>query len=161
MSRIFPYSAVPVTSGMVYPSIYVGDGATFVHQEVLGVVDATTLTTDAIWRLAFWMPPTLPSGTCKLQVMALADATTGNLIINPKWASVAAEEDSSSATLNAEGDTTISWGANDDDEYKFAEITLDADTPVGDEIICMDLTIVNTGTTLAVHSGLIVSIIFE
>lgn len=162
MSVVWPHSAVPVTSGMVYPAIFSGDGGTFTHQEGLGVVDATTLTSDAIWRLAFWMPPTsLPSGTCKLQIWALADAVTGNLKINPKWASVAAEEDSSSATLQAEGTQTISWGANDDDEYKELKVTLDADTPVAGEMIVMDLTIEDTNTTLAVHSALIVRIIFE
>ena len=115
---------------------------------------------DATWELRFKMPPTLPTGTGKLSLIPLADAVTGNAKVNPKWASVAIGEDPSSATLNAEGTTTITWSTNDDDEYQEAKVTLDADTLVANEMVVMDLVFETASWTLAVISTWIVSISF-
>jgi hypothetical protein len=158
---IYPSSAFPVTSGFVYPGCHVGAGANSKQDCGLQVTDATTLTTDAIWRLRFWMPPTLPSGTCKLRIWALANATSNAMKINPKWASVNAEEDPSGATLQAEGTNTITWAAGDNDQYKELKVTLDADTVVAGEMIVMDLTFEDTSTTLAVVSTYHVAVIWE
>jgi hypothetical protein len=158
---ILPLSQFPV-SEHVFPRVHVGAGANSKHDEGLGVTDATTLDADAIWRLRFLMPPSsLPSGTGKLRLLSLANATTGVLKVNPKWASVAVEEDPSSATLNAEGTSTITWGAGDNDQYKETKITLDADTLVADEVVAMDLTFEDTATTLAVESTHYAAIIWE
>lgn len=158
---IFPHSAFPVDAGLVFPNFHVGDGANSKQDEGLGVTDATTLDQDATWRLRFQMPPTLPSGTGKLRILSLADAVAGDLKINPKWASVAVEEDPSSAALNAEGTSTVTWAAADDDVYKETKITLDADTLVASEEVVMDLVFENVSTTLAIESTHIVSIIWE
>jgi len=156
---IFPHSAVPVTSGRVFPNIHIGAGASSKHDEGLGV--EASVGADATWRLRFQMPPSLPSGTCKLLLRALANATSGNAKVNPKWASVAAEESPSGATLNAEGTSTLSWSTGDNDQYKELKITLDADTPVAGEEIAMDLVFETTSWTLAQVSTWIVSIIWE
>lgn len=154
---LFPSSAVPVTAGRVFPNIHVGAGANSKHDEGLGV--EASVGADAIWRLRFQMPPSsLPSGTCKLRLLALANATSGDAKVNPKWASVAVEESPSGATLNAEGTTTVTWASGDNDQYKSAEITLDADTPVAGEIIAMDLVFETSGYTLAQVSTWIASI---
>lgn len=157
---IFPHSAFPVDS-VLFPNFHVGAGANSKHDEGLGCPDATTLVADATWRLRFQMPPTLPTGTGKLRILALANATTGVLRLNPTWVSVAVEEDPSSATPVAEGNNDITWGAGDNDQYKELKVTLDADTLVASEEVVMELVIVNTGTTLAVDSTLIGSIIWE
>ena len=161
---LFPSSAVPVTSTKVFPYVHVGAGAGSKHDEGLGVM--ASLDGDAIWRLRFQMPGTLPSGTCKLRLLALAVNGTGGAQVakvNPKWASVAVDEDPSSATLQAEGTTTVSWAASgaDSDKYQEAEITLDGDTPVGGEIVAMDLTFETSGWTLSQISTWIASIIWE
>lgn len=143
-----PDSAVPVTAGFVFPNIHVGAGANSKYDRGLGVTDATTLTTDATWALRFPIPPELPTGTLKLRILSLANASTGNLVVNPQWASTAPSEDPSVISLNAEGNTTITFTAVDD--YKETKITLDADTPVVNEILVMNLVIVNSGTTVAV-----------
>ena len=158
---IFPHSAYPVNAGLVFPNFHEGAGANSKHDEGLGVADATTLNADGIWRLRFLMPPTLPTGTCKLRILSLANATSGDLKVNPKWASVAPEESPSGATLNAEGTSTVTWGAGDNDQYKETKITLDADTPVASEVIVMDLTFEDTSTTLAVVSTHICAVIWE
>ncbi len=157
---LFPYSIYPVTSGRVFPNFHSGDGGTGSHDEGLGV--EASLGADATWRLRWLFPAgALPTGQCKLRLLALADAVAGDAKVNPKWASVAVEEDPSSATLNAEGTGTVTWGANDDDEYKELKINLDADTPVAGEILCMDLVFETTSWTLAQVSTWIASLVWE
>lgn len=155
---IFPHSEYPVSAN-VFRNIHVGAGANSKHDEGMGVV--ASLGADAIWRLRFQMPPALPTGTCKLRILALANATSGAAKINPKWVSVAVEESPSGATLVAEGTNTVTWAAGDNDQYKSLVVVLDADTPVASEEIVMDLTFETSGYTLAQISTWIVSVIWE
>ncbi len=156
---IFPNSATALTTDRVFPNFHIGDGANGHRTRGLGV--QASVGADSIWDLEFHMPPTLPTGTCKLRLIALADAVTGDAKVNPKWASVAVEEDPSAATLNAEGTSTLTWGADDDDEYKELKIMLDADTVVASEMIVMNLTFETSSWTLAVVSTWVPSIIWE
>ncbi len=155
---IFPHSAFPVSS-RVFPNFHVGAGANSKHDEGLGV--EASLGADAIWRLRFQLSPTLPTGTGKLRLLALANASTGVAKFDPKWASVAVEESPSDAALNAEGTGTITWGAGDNDQYKELKVTLDADTLVAGEEVVMDLIFETASWTLAVVSTWIASIIWE
>lgn len=155
---IFPHSAYPVSSN-AFPNFHVGAGANSKQDEGLGV--AASIAADTIWRLRFQMPPTLPTGTGKLRLLALANATSGDAKPNVKWASVAPEESPSGATLNAEGVGTLTWGAGDNDQYKELKVTLDADTLVGGEEVVMDLTFETASWTLAAVSTWIPSIIWE
>ena len=77
------------------------------------------------------------------------------------WASIAAEESPSGATLQAEGTQTITWAASDNDVYKVSDVTLDGDTVVAGEMIALDLTFEDTGTTLAVASTHYATILWE
>lgn len=157
---IFPHSAFPVSSN-VFPNFHVGAGSNSKHDEGLGV--AASIASDATWRLRFQLPPTLPSGTGKLLLRGLSEAPAGSkdAKINAKWASVAADEDPSSATLSAEGTTTVSFGTSDGDKYKEAKVTLDADTLVAGEEVAMDLTFESSGWTLDKVSTWIASIRWE
>lgn len=156
---LFPNSAYPATAGRVFQNFHVGAGSNSKHDEGLGV--EASVGADSIWRLRFQMPPTLPTGTGKLRLLALANATSGNARVNPKWASVAPEEDPSSATLQAEGATTLSWSTGDNDQYKELKVTLDGDTLVAGEMVVMDLTFETASWTLAQVSTWIASIIWE
>ncbi len=156
---IFPHSAFPVTADRVFPNFHVGAGANSKQDEGLGV--EASVGADSIWRLRFQMPPALPSGTAKLKLVALANAVAGLAKVNPNWVSVSAEEDPSSAALNAEGTSTITWAAGDDDVYKVLKIDLNADTVVADEEIVMDLIFETAAWTLAQISTWIVSVIWE
>lgn len=156
---LFPQSAYPATANRTFYNVHVGAGASSKHDEGLGV--EASVGADTTWRLRFQMPPSLPTGTCKLRLLALANATTGNAKVNPKWASVAPEEDPSSATLNAETTSTLSWGAGDNDQYKELKVTLDADTPVASEVVVMDLVFETSSWTLAQVSTWIASVIWE
>lgn len=155
---IFPHSAFPTTSD-AFPNFHVGAGANSKHDEGLGI--AASLGADTIWRLRFQMPPTLPTGTGKLRLLALANSAANAAKVNPSWVSVAVEEDASAATLNAEGTGTITWAASDEDVYKELKITLDADTLVASEEVVMDLVFETASWTLAVVSTWIASIIWE
>lgn len=156
---IFPHSAFPVTAGRVFPNFHVGDGGNSAQDEGLGV--EASVGADSTWRLRFQMPPTLPTGTGKLRLLALADAVTGAAKFDPQWVSVAVEEDPSSAILNSEGTQTVTWSAADDDVYKELKVDLDADTLVASEEVVMDLVFETTDWTLAQVSTWIVSIIWE
>ena len=156
---IFPNSAYPVTAGRVFPNFHVGAGANSKHEEGLGV--EASVGADSTWRLRFQMPPTLPTGTGKLRLLALANATSGVAKVNPKWVSVAVEEDPSSATPVAETVQTVTWSTGDNDQYKELKVTLDADTLVASEVVVMDLVFETSSWTLAQVSTWIVAVIWE
>jgi hypothetical protein len=138
----------------VFPNIH---AATNAEREGFGVM--ASVDDDCMWRLWFQMPPALPTGTCKLLLRAIANASSGVAKVNPKWKSFAASETISSPSLNAEGTTTMTWTAVD--QLVESKIALDADTPVGGEEILMDLTMETSGWTLAVISTWSCSIIWE
>lgn len=141
---LWPHSAIPDTSGDVYPHVHVSGSA---YREGLGV--AASLSSDRTWHLEFTLPPVLPAGTCKLVLRAVANATSGAAKVNPKWVSVADGEDPFAATRSAEGTTTLTWSSGEADKIKESKITLDADTPVGGETLVLDLVFEASGWTLA------------
>jgi len=157
---IFSHSRLPITTDRVFEYVYVGAGATFKYDEGMGV--QASVGADAYWALRFQMPPSsLPTGTGKLRLIALANAAAGDAKVNPTWASVAIGEDPSSATAFAEGTSTLTWAAGDADKYKELKITLDADTLVAGETVCMKLIFETTNWTLAAISCWRASIIWE
>jgi hypothetical protein len=157
---IGPCSAAPDATGFVFPRIHLG--ATNSRRVAgLGVTDATTMTANATWFLVFELPPTLPSGTCKLRLLALANATANAAKVNPTWLSIAPEETYDTVSLLPEGTQTITWAAGDADQFKELKVILDADTPVAGELIFMSLIFEDSGYTLAVASTWLASIIFE
>ena len=89
---LLPSSTYPATTTLAFPNFHVGAGANVKRMEGLGV--QASVGADTTWELVFLMPPTLPTGTGKLRLLALANATTGNAKVNVKWVSIAAEEDS-------------------------------------------------------------------
>lgn len=156
---IFPNSCYPINQGKVFPNFHVGAGGVADHDQGLGVM--ASVDADLTWELRFHMPPAFPTGTGKLRLLALADAVAGDAKVNPKWASVAVEEDPSSAALNAEGVGTITWAGGDADVYKELKFTLDADTLVISEIVVMDLVFETAAWTLAARSTWIATIVWE
>ena len=147
---VAPISAFPATTGRVFESVHTGGGGNSPNEIGMGV--EASVGADSTWQLRFKMPESLPSGTAKLQLWALANATTGSAKVNPKWRSVAVEEDPTDTSLNAEGTSTLTWSTGDDDQYKELLITLDADTVVAGEMIVMDLVFETTSWTLAAIS---------
>jgi len=149
-------SAAPDGSGLVFPDVVVG--ATNGRRiEGLGVTDGTTLDADATWHLVFEPPGELPTGTAKLVIWSRS-LGTGDVIVNPTWASVADGENPDTITLTAEGAATITLSAT---AWEYNEITLDADTIVAGELIVMDLIFEDTSNTATAVSIHLVSVIWE
>lgn len=154
---LFPISAVPLTSGKVFPLLY--NGGSNDLEQMLGVM--ASLDGDAVWRLAFKIPPSLPTGTAKIVGHARANATSGNAKVNFKWLNVAAEEDPG-GTVIAETVDTVTWASGDADVIKEVKRTLDADTaPAAGETVYMDVTFETSSWTLAAQSGWQFYIIWE
>lgn len=144
---VHPSSAFPVTAPRVFPNFHVGAGANSKQEE--GLAFEASLGADAIWRLRYDLPTTLPTGTLTLRLRCLANATSGAAKLNPKWATVAPANDPSSATLTAEGTQTLTWAAGDADDYRDVDVALDAVTALAGNTIALDLTGETTGWTLA------------
>ena len=163
---IFPSSTFPAdTSARLFPIFYAGAGGNASpHDEGLGV--KASLDADAVWELRFPMPPAIPSGTLKLRLLALANATSGAAKVTVSdgvatpAASPAASGNPSAVTLTAESQTTVTWGANENDRYKEAKVTLSS-APAANDMLVVALKFQTSGWTLAQASCWIASVIWE
>jgi hypothetical protein len=161
-TRLGPISAFPATQGKVYPDVFKTASNDF-WIEGLGVM--ASLDADAELHYVWHVPKgDLPEGTCKLEVIMFSFDADGDAAFNPKWKSIAFDEDMDLAAggLNAEGESTISWtfGVNAN-QMRRATITLDADTVAADEFIQMRLALVSANWTLNQRSIILPSIIWE
>ena len=153
---IFPFSAVANdTTGQITIGTHVGSARNF---EGMRVADASTLSANRTFNLLFAMPVgSLPSGQLKLQVWATANATSGNLVLNPQWA---LSNSYDSVSLNDEGNmSAITFST----AHVIVEqtISLDAITPTADSILVMNLIVVDASTTVAAVSTFQAMLIWE
>jgi hypothetical protein len=156
---LFPYSIYPDTNGRIYPGPHIGGTNSRVD---FGMKVEASLGADSKLHLRFQMPPSIPSGTLKLDVVTLANATSGNAVLNPAWAVVAGGANPDTATLTGEGNTTLTWASGDNDDYKRTKIILDASTaPAAGEVVVMEITFVSASWTLAQVSTWNFSLIWE
>ena len=154
---IFPYSAYPATAGSVFPYFYSGGGGNASPvDEGLGV--AASISSDATWELRFMLPPTIPSGTMKLRLLGMANATSGVAKITISDAVVAAGSSPSAASLTAETQVSLTWTAAD--VYVESKTAL-TPTAVGNSVLVVALVFNHTSWTLAQISTWVVSLIWE
>ena len=144
---IQPFSIKPDTADRTF-SNFGGSGS---DTEGMGI--EASLGADATWKLRWKMPPVIPTGTLKLDLGMIVNATTGNAKVNPKWAAAAPSGvDIDALSLTAEGVSTIAAPAtaNQNVQTKF---TLDAATlPTAGQILVMDLVFETASWTLAAVS---------
>lgn len=138
---ILPFSPFPATAGRTFPEL-------LTNEMPAGLGWEASLGADATWRMFYRMPPSLPTGTAKLLLACHANATSGNAIIDVAWKSYGANEVPASASLNAEGNTTITFATTAYRETQ-VKVTLDADTIVAGENIMLELRGKNASWTLA------------
>jgi hypothetical protein len=157
---IYPSSAYPAdSSGRLFPNFYSGGGGNASpHDEGLGV--KASLDADAVWELRFPMPPSIPSGTLKLRLLALANATSGRALATVKDANVSAGASPSAASLTSETQASLTWAAGDADKYKESKVTLSS-SPAGNDVLVVALTFNTSGWTLAQVSTWLASILWE
>lgn len=126
VDEIEPRTSYPVTAGKLWPGVHTGAGSTVKYWEGMQVM--ASLDADATWNLVWKMPATIPSGTPKLRLDAIANTSSQNSKFQPQWGCVAASADPSSATLNDEGVQTGAWPASAADEIQQFDTALDAAT---------------------------------
>lgn len=134
-------------SGDLFANVHAGAGGNASsHDEGIGV--AASIAADRTAELRFMVPPSIPSGTMKLLLRALANATSGTANVTVKDAIVASGASPSAATLTSETQASITWAAGDNDKYKDAKVTL-TPTPTANSELAVALAFNTTGWTLA------------
>ena len=156
---IYPHSFYPVSASRTFPNIHIGGGSNSQHESGLGVIGS--LSANSIWRLRFSLPPVLPSGVCKLRLLALSNANSGNAIVQVFWNKCPVGSDPSAVTLLSEGSFTVSWASGDANKYKELKVVLDETSMSPSNIIVMDLNFLTSGFTLTAISTWIPFIIWE
>lgn len=157
MSLLYAVSSVPDGTANSFPAIHVSAAT----RRVAGLGIKASLGADTYWDLIFRIPAILPSGTLKLLLGSIANATSGNAKVNAKWARGAATYDYDAATLNAEGVSTVTWAAGNNDDILETKVVLDAVTAAASDWLYMRLTFETSGWTLAQRSVWIPMLIWE
>lgn len=162
---IYPSSVDYGSSGDLFPNLYQGAGGnTSPNEWGHGVV--ASLGSDRTLSLRFPMPPSIPTGTLKLRVLALANATSGAAKVHASdglavpAVSPASSGNPSAITLTADTLATITWAASENDRYKEAKVTLSS-VPSGNEQLVVAVKFETSGWTLAVTGTFIFSVIWE
>lgn len=151
-------SSGPGTSGELFAIFYTTAGGS--DMEGLGCAAAADISADRTYTLLFQMPEVLPSGTPKLRISSFANASSGNIVVNPTWRAAATSGFDPDVAGTAEGNTTITFTAVDD--WVETKITLDATTvPAAGQTLQVDLIFVDASITVAAPSGHFVDVIWE
>lgn len=146
-------------SGLLFPNFYAGGGGNAsAHEEGIGVV--ASLGSDATAELRFPMPSSIPSGTLKLMVRMLANATSGTVKFTVKDATVANAASPSAATLTLETQSSATWAAGDNDKYKDVKVTLTA-SPAANDCLVIAIAFNTTSWTLAQVLTCLVWVLWE
>ena len=161
--RISPISVFPATAQLTFPDVIRSASNDFWLE---GMGTAASLASDAEHHVVFLVPPSLPTGTGKLEIFGYSyNNANGNAKVNPAWKSLALGEsfDNAFAGLNAEGVQTVAWNSGTPDGFKFmqAKVTLDADTIVAGEYIQVIVLFDATDWTLDQRAVWLYSIIWE
>lgn len=146
-------------SGNLFPNFYAGAGGNAsAHDEGIGVV--ASLGANAVAELRFPMPPSIPTGTLKLMVRCLANATTGTAKFTVSDNNCGDSTSPSGLTLTDESQSTVTWSTGDNDKYKDTKVTLST-TPAANSSLVVALTFNNTGWTLAQVLTALVWVLWE
>jgi hypothetical protein len=144
-------------SGNLFPNFYAGGGANAsVHDEGIGVV--ASLGADATAELRFPMPASIPTGTLKLMVRALANATSGVVKFTVSDGAVSGGSSPSAATLTSETQSSVTWTAVD--VYMDTKVTLTT-APTANQSLIVALKFQTSGWTLAVALTCLVWVLWE
>lgn len=145
-------------SGNLYPNFYVPATNTNGAGAIEGIGVVASLAADANAILQFNMPPSIPTGTLKLRLLAMANATTGTAKVTVKDKNVAAGSSLGTSTLNSETQTSQTWTTADILVENKVALT---SSPVGNDILTVELNFNTTSWTLAAVSTWQASLIWE
>jgi hypothetical protein len=144
---VAPVSAVPV-SRQAFRGTFTGSGANSKHE--IGLAVQGNLSSDAVWRLRFPVPVSVPPGFLHIRLTGLSIAQSNNVVrVNVKWNIARPEISASGLAMEPEGVRELIWGAGDNHTYKTLHILLDAVTGVqAGDIIVVDLTFEASSSTI-------------
>jgi hypothetical protein len=156
---ILPSSIDYGVSGDLFPYLYSGAGGNAAPSEWgHGVI--ASLGSDRTMSLRFLMPPSIPSGTLKLRILALANATSGaaKMTVSDGAATPTSNANPSGITLTSETQTTFTWTVAD--VYLEQKVTLSA-APVANDVLVVAVKFQTTGWTLAAKAAFIFTALWE
>ncbi len=136
-------------SGNLYPSFYIPATNTNSAGAIEGIGVVASLATNAPAVLQFNMPETMPTGTMKLRLLAMANATSGVAKVTVLDKNVAAGASLGTSTLNSETQLSQTWATAD--ILVENKVTLTS-TPSANNILTVVITFNSTGWTLAAAS---------
>ena len=145
-------------SGNLFPNFYVPATNTNAAGAIEGIGVIASLGADAPAVLQFNMPETIPTGTLKLRLLAMANATSGIAKVTVKDKNVAAGASLGTSTLNSETQVSQTWATAD--ILVENKVTLTS-TPAANDILTVLVTFNTTGWTLAAASTWQASIVWE
>lgn len=146
-------------SGNLFPNFYIGAGANASPaDEGIGVV--ASLGADAVAQLRFPMPSSIPTGTLKLMVRMLANATSGTVKFTVSDNSCGTGVSPSGLSLTAETQSSATWAAGDNDKYKDVKVTLTT-SPAANDSLVVAITFNTTNWTLAQILTCLVWVLWE
>ena len=144
-------------SGNLFPNFYAGGGGNAApHDEGIGVV--ASLAADAVAELRFPMPPSIPTGTLKLMVRVMANATTGNILFTVSDGACGTGTSPSATTLTGETQSTATISAVD--KYLDTKVTLTT-VPTANQTLIVAITFNHTSWTLAQVLTCLVWVLWE
>lgn len=159
---IFPSSYyLDGASGNLFPQFYVPTTNTNTAGALEGIGVVATLGADAPAVLQFNMPESIPTGTLKLRVLAMANATSGVAKLDIADGATSAGSNVGATTLTTEaGSPTISQTWATADILVENKVTLTT-APTANQILTVLATFRTSGYTLAAVSVWQFSIVWE
>lgn len=145
-------------AGLLFPNLYTCATNTNTAGIEEGIGVAASIGSDATAILRFPMPPTIPTGTLKLRLLAQANATSGVAKVTVKDVNTAAGASPAAGTLNSETQVSQTWATAD--IYVENKVALTS-APAGNDILVVTITFNHTNWTLAVVSTWQAFVIWE
>ena len=145
-------------SGNLFPNFYTCATNTNAAGVDEGIGVIASLGSDATAILRFPMPPSIPTGTLKLRLLAQANATSGVAKVTVADINTAAGASPAAGTLNSETQVSQTWATAD--IYVENKVTLTS-APIGNDILVVTITFNHTSWTLAAVSNWLAFVIWE
>jgi hypothetical protein len=146
-------------AGLIYPNFYIPATNTNAAGALEGVGVIASLTSDAPAIMQFNMPETIPTGTLKLRILAMANATAGVAKLTVSDASTSAGSNIGVTSLTAETQYSQTWATAD--ILVEQKLTLTATAPTANQITTIKAVFNTTGWTLASTSVFQFSLVWE
>jgi hypothetical protein len=146
-------------SGNLFPTFYIPATNTNTAGALEGVGVVASLAADAPAVLQFNMPTTIPSGTLKLRILSMANATSGVMKLTIKDASTSAGSNIGTTSLTTETQVSQTWATAD--ILVENKVTLTATAPTANQITTILATFNTASWTLAAASAHQFSLVWE